>query len=443
MANIARLMPSGSRRSRLVQRVALVAAIAVVAAAFGCQKVTPDSIETWKTTQRGPEKLLDALKDKGVPANLRGLASAALVDLGRADEVDRVIEGLSAGERWDILKTLVPIHVASLKDPSAVQKAREAKDALFSVRHHAPPDEQRQIDAALLPAIEADLRAGRFAGARHSPEKMLAAMGPQAGPMLAKLLGEPISSPYGVAELLAKVGDAAARERGAINLTRRAAREGEIPQATWKAIGLLGGKAGTEWIMMKAEKSPPKDAIRATQALQQSREPSVLAFALRMAGAPATHPEVRQEMFGVVEKVGGLAARDGLVRIIAADKDERVRYLAYETALASAKTEAIIPSLEAFPAGATYKKEDVIDFLVKDIEKIGKSSVPKLVEALTSGAALARMTAVLALEKLGGRAEAAAVSKLAGDKGSVKGFPGGVTVGKEASRVAALLETKT
>jgi hypothetical protein len=61
------------------------------------------------------------------------------------------------------------------------------------------------------------------------------------------------------------------------------------------------------------------------------------------------------------------------------------------------------------------------------------------------------MTAVLAFEaplpsdpkRIVGRAEdAVLVLKLSGDKGTVKGFPGGDTVGKEAARVGAVLQKR-
>jgi hypothetical protein len=61
------------------------------------------------------------------------------------------------------------------------------------------------------------------------------------------------------------------------------------------------------------------------------------------------------------------------------------------------------------------------------------------------------MTAIYALEaplvtnpklRLGGPEDAGMLMKLAGDTAAIKGFPGGVTVGSEAKRVAALLQGK-
>ena len=53
------------------------------------------------------------------------------------------------------------------------------------------------------------------------------------------------------------------------------------------------------------------------------------------------------------------------------------------------------------------------------------------------------MTAVMSLEQVGRAPDAPAVEKLAGDTTSVKGFPTGETIGKEAARVAEALKKKS
>jgi hypothetical protein len=145
----------------------------------------------------------------------------------------------------------------------------------------------------------------------------------------------------------------------------------------------------------------------------------------------------------VVETIGGLEAEKGLLSIISSDKEEIVRYRAFESVLAARKAEGIVPALEAFPASAAYKKVDVDDLLVKLIEKIGASARPALVAALSSRVPLARMTAVMALEQIGRAPDAPALDKLAGDSSPVKGFPAGDTVGKEAAHAAEAVRKKS
>jgi HEAT repeat protein len=147
-------------------------------------------------------------------------------------------------------------------------------------------------------------------------------------------------------------------------------------------------------------------------------------------------------MFGVVEGIGGLESEKGLIGIISSDKDEIVRYRAFESILAARKADGIQPALEAFPASAAYKKVDVDDLLVKLIEKQGPAARPALVKTLASRAPLARMTAAMALEQIGRAPDAAALEKLVADTAPVKGFPPGETVGKQAAHAAETVKKR-
>src|SRR5512147_3093806 len=165
----------------------------------GCESATSERIQAWKATQKGPEKIESALRSSNVPAGLRAEAAVALVDIGRPEKVDEIMASLPAGERWEILKTLVEIESKGLASPK-VPKVRDARDTLFSVRQYAPAEEQKRIDTALLASVEKDLAEGRFSGGRHSLDKMLTGIGPAAGPMLVKLLGDPKAPYRGLAE---------------------------------------------------------------------------------------------------------------------------------------------------------------------------------------------------------------------------------------------------
>jgi hypothetical protein len=445
MANMQRPMgPGKSRPPRRFPgglRVGAIAISAALAAVISCQKPTSDNIQLWKTTEKGPGKLAEALRDRVVEPKLRAEAAAALVDIGRAEDVDAALAALPANERWDVFKVLVPLYMAEAKNPSP-EKSLAFRDALFSARILAQPEDQKRIDAVLLPSVEAELRSGRVRSGRHSTEKILTAIGAPAGTMLAGLLAEPIIGYVSAAELLAKLGDDASRAKGASNLIARAKRERPVPDGLWRALGVVGGPDATKFLEEKIESGNQKDALAAVRALQQRREPAVLSFALKVAADSKADRSVRDEMFGVVESIGGLEARDGLVRIIQTDKEELVRYRAFESLLTVAKADGVLAGLEAFPASAPYKKVDVDDLLVKLIEKLGPGVRPVLVKALDSKYPLARMTAVMTLEQVGKAADAGALEKLAKDTTMIKGFPSGETIGKQAVRVAGLVKGK-
>jgi hypothetical protein len=441
-------LPTRPSHSASVRAVAM-AALALVGAvgAGACDKPSSDNIQIWKTTQKGPDRLRDTLADHAVTTRLRAESAVALVDIGQAETVDTVFQSLPSDDRAALAQDLEPLYEVGMKDPSP-DKALASRDALYSLRQFVTPDEQKRIDGALLPALEADLKTGHLRQGRHSVDKMLTAIGSDAGAMLARVLAEPDASVPQAAELLGKVGDADARDKGGVALVARAKADkhkkgGASDAALWKALGDVGGETAVKFLEEKALGANKDEAALAVRALQERRDPAVLPFALKVASDPKADKIVRDEMFGVIETIGGLEALRGLTGIISSDREEIVRYRAFESALAAAKVEAIGPALDAFPASVAYKKVDVDDLIVKLIEKLGVAARPALVKALGSQAALTRMTAVLTLEQVGGAPDAPALEKLAPDSTSVKGFPTGDTIGKEATRVADVLKKKT
>ena len=302
--------------------LALVTALTLVSGA--CNRPTSENIQLWKSTQKGPDRLRDTLADHAVAPALRGEAAVALVDIGRSEEVDTIIASMPAADRADVGKTLAPACEVAMKDPSP-ERALAFRDALFSLRQGLIGDDQKRADAALLPAIESSLRAGKLQQGRHSVEKMLVAIGPDSGAMLVHVLAE-ADAPYApAADLLAKVGDEPARERGAAALIARApqikASDKQHPERLYQALGRLGGPSALKFLEGKVTGPDKQEALLATRALGERRDAAVLPFALKVAGDPKADKALRDEMFGVVEGIGGLEAERGLLAIISSDKE--------------------------------------------------------------------------------------------------------------------------
>jgi HEAT repeat protein len=412
----------------------------------GCNRPTSDNIQLWKTTQKGPERLHDTLTDRGVAPRLRGEAAVALIDIGHTEEVDQTFAKMPVDDRAEISKTVEPAYEVAMKDP-APEKALAYRDALFALRQYGNPDEQKRIDDALMPVLEASLRSGKLHQGRHSVEKMLTTMGRDASSMLTRVLSEPNTPFVQSAELLAKVGDESARDAGSAALIARApqilGKENKHPETFYKALGTLGGPSAIKFLEAKVTGKDKDEAVMATQALGERRDPAVLPFALKVAADSRADKGLRDQMFGVIEGIGGLEAEKGLLGIISSDRDEIVRYRAFESVLAARKAEGIQPGLEAFPASAAYKRVDVDDLMVKLIEKLGGTARPALVTTLGSRVPLARMTAVMALEQMGRAPDAPALEKLTGDGAAIKGFPPGETIGKAAARAAEVVRKKS
>jgi hypothetical protein len=387
-----------------------LALLVAVGAGGACNKASSDNILLWKTTEKGPDRLHETLADHGVAARLRAEAAAALVDIGRSEEVDTTFQALPSEDRIAVAADLQPLYEVAMKSPSP-EKALTYRDALYSLRQFVTPEEQKRIDAVLLPALEADLKAGKLRQGRHSVDKMLTAIGPDGAAMLARVLAEPTSSPQ-AADLLGRIGNPDVREKGGAALVARAKDEpnrrekdkreaAQAEGALFKALGSVGGPTAVKFLEDKVTGPNKDEAALAVRALQERRDPAVLPFALKVAADPKADKVVRDEMFGVVEAIGGLDAMKGLIGVISTEKEEIVRYRAFESALAAGKLEAIQPALEAFPAAASYKKVDVDDLLVRLIEKLGQPARPALIKTLGSTSPLARMTALMALEQLG------------------------------------------
>ncbi len=408
-------------------------------------RVTAENIAAWKTTQKGPDRLHDALADHTVPAKLRAEAALALVDIGRADEVDDILTNAPAADRAEIAKAFAPLLEAGMKDPSP-DKSLAYRDALFSLRAGAPADDQQRIDQALLASLEVEMKAGKPRQGRHSLAKMLTAIGANSGAMLVRVLATPDIPYAAAAEMLGKIGDEAARDQGAAALIARAPQieaADRSPAKLDRALGMIGGPTAVGYLERQVTTGTGDAPVIATRALRERREPAVLPLALKIAGDPKADKELRDEMFEVVATIGGLEAEKGLLRIIATDREEIVRYRAFEAILTARKAEGVVPALEAFPAGAAYKRVDVDDLLVKLIEKLGQPVRPVLVRALGSRAPLARVTAAMTLAQVGRPEDAAALNKLASDGATIKGFPAGDTVGKEAAAAAEAVKKRS
>src|SRR5438270_13519232 len=103
----------------------MVPLLLVLLAGAGCENVSVDSIQRWKTTEKGPAKLQDALRDSSVSPALRAQAAVALVELGKTDEVEQALAQLP--DHAAVVKELVPLYAEGLESPR-VPSARAARD---------------------------------------------------------------------------------------------------------------------------------------------------------------------------------------------------------------------------------------------------------------------------------------------------------------------------
>src|SRR5258707_3661921 len=164
-------MLAGALATKNVARLLLLAA----ACGAGCE-VTPEKIATWKDTERGPDKLRDAVKSTSVSPELRGLALTALVEIGKLSEVDEDVKACAEGDRAAIAHAALPVLGKLAQGDNAVDKTtrkqRNAKDALFALRDGASAEDRAKIDDQLIAWTTVNL-AERSSEGGHSTEQIL------------------------------------------------------------------------------------------------------------------------------------------------------------------------------------------------------------------------------------------------------------------------------
>src|ERR1051325_6240113 len=106
--------------------LAFALALGLGAGTSGCEKATADNIELWKTTEKGPSKLVAAVGDRSLDPALRARAAIALVAIGKLEDVDAKLVAMPANERWELSKALIPAYVDGMKEAAAAGAAGKA-----------------------------------------------------------------------------------------------------------------------------------------------------------------------------------------------------------------------------------------------------------------------------------------------------------------------------
>ncbi len=429
-----------ARRSVPPRPPARLLALLLLALPGGCDRVTAERVEGWRSAG-DTDRLAAAAKRDDAPADLRARALVALVEAGAVDRFESAVADLPFEDRAALVPVVVPLFAPALGGGDA-NRATDARDALFALRRHATSPEARgSVDGALLPALEGALRTGAGAQGRVPLVDMCKAIGPSVVPLLQRVLADERAPFATAADALAKVGDGEARSKGSAALVARLQKAAPAPAGLLEALGALGGKPAVEHLGATIERASKDEAIRAAAALTQlRREPTLVPFAVRTARDPRAPEEVRERMLEALQNAGDEEARKGLVALVGALPEDRLRFRAFRAALKVGRGQALLPGLEAFPTAASYAPADVQEHVVKPIYELGWENREGLFKALESKSPVARLFAVLTLEKAGFESDAEPIAKLAKDRAAVRGFPAGQTVGKEAARVAATLK---
>lgn len=417
------------------------ALVLLVLTGAACGGVSAEDIQTLKKTPEGRERLVKVLRDDGQALPRRAEAAAALAENGAVDRLESAVAAMPFDDRARVIPATAELLARTL-DAREAGKSEDARDALFALRRQSTSDEgTRTVDAALLPALEKDLRAGRTEGGRYSFKEMVTTIGPAALPLVQRALDDP-QAPYATpVEVLLALNDKPAQEKAGAALVARARSTSTVAPELLTAMSRVGGEAVTAYLQQRIEAADPQAAERAADALTRvGRNPALLPFALRVAKNGSASPKVREHMLTLVRNLGTEDARKGLLEALRAEPDPGFRFTIFQAAIDAGGGKAVLAALEALPSDAPYQPGEVKEKVVAPIYGLGWQAREGIFKALESKSPVARMFAVLVLEKSGLDGDAAPLLKLTKDRGTVKGFPRGQTVGVEANRVAATLK---
>ena len=399
-------------------------------------------ITEWKNAGlEGTPHLVKVVKDGDVDADLRAQAASALVESGAGQEMEAAVSALDVDDRSLLAPRIVDLLAPTLR-ATDVNRAGDAREALTALREQTPATEVRKkIDAVLLPALVADLKAGRARVGRRELREILVTIGSPVIPLLPPLLEDP-NVPFATAvEVMEKIGDEAARTAGGAALVRRAKKVTMMPDPLWDALATLGGPDVAQFLIDSVDKQAPPSAERAAVAMAKlPPDPKVAVFAVHRAGLANTPASLRERLFEVAEKNRSEECRKELLRLIASSLDSTIRYRAFRAVLKAGGGAVIPDALATFPRSARFSASEVRSELVAPIAAMpGFDTRGPLFKAFESPAPLARLVALLAIEKMGFASDATHVAKLEKDNGTVKGLPAEDRVGRQAARIAAAL----
>ncbi|MBK8480011.1 MAG: hypothetical protein IPL40_02380 [Proteobacteria bacterium] len=401
--------------------------------------MTSEKLQRWKETEQGPSKLAAAVADVSLALPLRTEAALALVEI---QEVQRLVDALRATEAGPRAALTTPLAETLLKklDGARARVARptalEAKDALFSLRASLTALTRTRVDTKLLAWLLDDW-AGR-AGGEHSGPKIVRAIGADAGPALARgLRRADAGAALVIAELLRDLGGEADRAAAAaVVIERLREPKGIAREPAYRALALLGCPLSRTFLLAAARAGAEDGRVLALLALAKDPQLSSAPALAALAGNARVPAAVREAAFTALEPIESPVVADLLAAIIARDAAEKVRYRSVEALVACCKVAGVARLLGALPAGYSYRRLDVSDFIERDVRALGAAVVPVLRGALSSPSWIARVIAVRLLGELGGRGDVLALRPLLTDETTLRGWDGGSARARRATVAA-------
>lgn len=178
--------------SRAVGVSRIIALAVVLAATGGCDKPSHDNVEKWMRTEKGPDKLREAVRNGDLDADLRAHAAVNIIRMDQTTEAKALLSELGEADRHAVVAAMVPrlwelARISGDKDAVPGPEQVKAKDALYAIRALGGAEAQQTIDQYLVDWLVRDVYYEQLADlGRYGGELILRAAGERAAPPLIK-----------------------------------------------------------------------------------------------------------------------------------------------------------------------------------------------------------------------------------------------------------------
>jgi hypothetical protein len=419
LAQYVRRMPQTTRgRARVL---VLVVIASLVGLATGCEKVTPENLDKWMNTEKGPDKLAKAMVDGSLDPDLSAHAAANLIKIGKDGDVKTAIANMPddrrkavlgnlAGRLWDMARIDGDYTV-----PSPQQS--NAKDLLFDLRKPADPDTRAKIDGYLTDwytngDYEDRAKMGRYQGAT-----VIRALGPEAGAKLkstasAVINGEKNGQKY-------KIGD---------NLLLGLAVSGN-PDSAALVLAISRMQRGDDTLVKRCVSAlymayvDPGDLgfdVQDGKALEKS-----LPALEELAKDESLDHTTGNDAVALIRAVGAPACMEPLIGMIRSLERQR-RWTGAYNALLCGGPPAIGQVAEAMPTDTGYDAAEMTGSVSGEIAKLQpkEQALAESRKLLGSSSWVARWIGIEALAAMKSKDDLPAIQKLQTDKAPLTGYWG-------------------
>jgi hypothetical protein len=400
---------------------AIVTAMALLVG--GCEKTNHASLDKWQTSKKGLSKLKAAVRSGSLDPDLSAHAAENLWKRGNDQVAKEGLESLSPDRRAKVMAKLAPRLWAlariegEMAAPNSLQQI--GKDALFDIRTLADDASRATIDGYLTDWLTGGYYEGRAASGRHRGAAIVRAIGAKAGERLIAAANRVITAPDKDGRR-PKIGD---------QLLLGLAVSGSAD-----AVKLVTEIA----VMDRGDKTLTQRAMNALytafvdpQGMFPVADPGSLATCLDRLGAiardDAQPPEVANDAVELIRAAGPPRCLEPLLAMVnQSHRDPRFRWVGANNAVRCGGAKALTEVAISLPPSASYESRTLVGAVVTPLAQLGdRDGLLTAARALVADDSwVARWIGVEALAILGGKAEAARIGALTGDKAKLTGYWG-------------------